>query len=503
MADQTPTPVLPSTADPIPYVPVSWMAVAAATVASLFVAVLLILGVSGFVNKKPLIMPELLVFPVIGVVLSFAARRMIRNSEGTRTGENLANTAWWMSLVGGLGYTAYLMAIDYSVRRDAQGEVNRWVENIIREDPSDESFNLAFMRTMDPGRRASLDPRDTAKLRALFPDQYLMFEQCDLVRVARRNRGDGVCKFEPGGLRDWMYRPSGIDCVFTGTLKCPEGSFPVNVPLRGTDPPPGTEAAGRQWGIFVPSNGFIAAENVTRTRYGWLVRTLERSGGQFGGEFITAASNGPAAVPYVYQVMARPDSDREHWKRLLDSAWARLAVAGGPGFVLPPYTKEYADNVPENLFKLPGRGTPNNDQKKEFMKVWSTQGLIPPGGRVKGSPDTAPTIGVTETAIEVRVPCELPMVTSDGFPSAARGRVVVVCTDRGVIEELKRLRAEARPEEGTAFMPEEFRTRDFKWRVDRVESDLSPVPMAMPRPGEGAGPPGGPPGPGGTGVAQP
>jgi hypothetical protein len=502
MADQTSTPVLPSTADPIPYVPVSWMAVAATTVASLFVAVLLILGVSGFVNKKPLIMPELLVFPVIGVVLSFAARRMIRNSEGTRTGENLANVAWWMCLVGGLGYTAYLWAIAYSVRRDAQGEVNRWVENVIREDPSDESFNLAFMRTLDPGRRASLDPRDTAKLRALFPDQYLMFEKCDLVRIARRNRGDGVCKFEPGGLRDWTYRPSGIDCVFVGTLKCPEGIFPVNVPLRGMDPPPGTEAAGRQWGIFVPASGFIVLDKVTCTRYGWLLRVLERSGGQSGGEFVTAAASGPAAVPYVYQVMVRPDSDREHWKRLLDSAWARLAVAGGPGFVVPPYTREYTRDVPEHFFKLPGGGNPKDEQKKEFMRIWTTQGLLPPGTRLKGSPDTVPAIIVTETAIEVRVPCELPMVTSDGNPSAARGRAVVVCTDRGVIEELKRLRAEARPEEGTSSIPEEFRTREFKWRVDRVETDLSPVPIAMQRPGDG-GPPGGPPGPGGPGMVQP
>ena len=78
---------IPSTADPVPYVPVSWMAVAAMAVASIFVGTLLAFGVAAFLAKKPLIQPELLALPAIGVVLSFAARRVIRNAEGTRTGE--------------------------------------------------------------------------------------------------------------------------------------------------------------------------------------------------------------------------------------------------------------------------------------------------------------------------------------------------------------------------------------------------------------------------------
>src|SRR4051794_20298782 len=107
MADPTPTPALPSTADPTPYVSVSWMAVAAATAAGVFVVIMLALALSAFASKMPLLIDELLALPVIGIVLSFAARRMIRNSEGTRTGENLANAAWWVCLVGGLGYAAY------------------------------------------------------------------------------------------------------------------------------------------------------------------------------------------------------------------------------------------------------------------------------------------------------------------------------------------------------------------------------------------------------------
>src|SRR5438093_1247197 len=123
MAEPTPSPALASTADPTPYVPVSWLAVAAFSVAGLFVVTLLALGGFAFVNKKPLLMGELLVLPVIAIVLSFAARRAIRNSEGTRTGEKLAANAWWLSVVFGLCYVAYLFAIDFAIRRDARGEV--------------------------------------------------------------------------------------------------------------------------------------------------------------------------------------------------------------------------------------------------------------------------------------------------------------------------------------------------------------------------------------------
>src|SRR5690348_16118686 len=128
MAESTSAPALPSTADPIPYVPVSWMAVAAFAVASLFVAILLAFGIAAFLAKKPLVQAELLALPAVGVVLCFAARRVIRNSEGTRTGENLANTAWWICVIAGLGYAAYLLAIDFAIRRDAKAELERWVE---------------------------------------------------------------------------------------------------------------------------------------------------------------------------------------------------------------------------------------------------------------------------------------------------------------------------------------------------------------------------------------
>ena len=209
MAEPTPAPALSSTADTIPYVPVSWMAVAAIAVASLFVGILLALGLSAFLAKKPLIQPELLAFPAIGVVLSFAARRVIRNAEGTRTGENLANNAWWICVIAGLGYAAYLLAIDFAIRRDARSELERWIEHIKTGD--EVSFNTAFLRTREPGQRSTIRPDDTAQIKGRFRDEYVAFEQCDLVRIAQRNKG--ASDFTAGVVKEWTTRAGGVDCA--------------------------------------------------------------------------------------------------------------------------------------------------------------------------------------------------------------------------------------------------------------------------------------------------
>ena len=65
----------------------------------------------------------------------------------------------------------------------------------------------------------------------------------ELVRLAGRNKGE--CRFVPGALREWAYRPLGVECVFTGTLKTPEGSVPLAIPLKGFEGGPGAETAGR------------------------------------------------------------------------------------------------------------------------------------------------------------------------------------------------------------------------------------------------------------------
>lgn len=490
MAEPTPAPALPSTADPIPYVPVSWMAVAAIAVASLFVGILLALGLSAFLAKKPLIQPELLAFPAIGVVLSFAARRVIRNAEGTRTGENLANSAWWICVVAGLGYAAYLLAIDFAIRRDARSELERWIDNIKAGD--EVSLNTAFLRTREPSQRSTIRPDDTAQIKGRFREEYLAFEQSDLVRIAQRNKG--ACEFIPGAVKEWTTRAGGVDCTYSGVLKCAEGKFPVTVSLRGMEPT-NAETAGRQWLVmFNPTSGFVARDQQSLTRYGWLTLALEESGANFGNQFISGLRNGPWAIPYTYQAMitADPKPSVGYWLLSAGTSPARMAIAGGLS-VVQPYTPDYlAFSSLDPFYRAPGGGAPSAEQRAQFKIAWETTGIVATGTRLKNSPDTHPMLTVTDSRIEVRVPCEISLPGQDAT-SAARGRLVIVPGDPGLIAELKQLRGEASPDQGTSTPATELLQRNFKWHVAGVESDM--IKIQMQRPGEPGSPPGAPPPP--------
>jgi hypothetical protein len=468
MADPTHTPTLPSTADAVPYVPVSWMAVGAVTVAGIFVLLLLALGGSAFLAKKPLLQPELLALPLLAWILSFAARRVIRNSEGTRTGEGLANAAWWVAVVLGPGYFAYILAIDYSIRRDAKNELVKWVEYLRTEDENNDNFNIAFLRSRDPGKRGTINPKDTKQIKGLFRDDYAAFEQSDLVKLLRRNRGEAT-EFKPTSVREWTNRPGGVECVYSGVLKCPEGTFTVNVPLRGIEPMNAAEGIGRQWGVTILPTGYIARDQSTMTRYGWLIETLEQRGTEFGKQFIFRVGLGPWSVPYAYHSMMRPDADSRFWDAAFVSATPRSAIVGGLGLV-QPYTADFAKYYENQFFQVTGE--PDAEKLRQFRSRFEGFGLLPPEGRLKNSPDKNSIITVKDSAVEVRVPCELPFPGADGTLAAARARVVVVCDDPALVAELKQLRSEAKPENGTATFPEDLRSREFKWRVARVESDM-------------------------------
>ena len=90
------------------------------------------------------------------------------------------------------------------------------------------------------------------------------------------------------------------------------------------------------------------------------------------------------------------------------------------------------------------------------------------------------------------MPVELPM-ESKKADLAARGRVVVVCTDAALLAELKQLRATADPAAGVTKQPDGGGLqRPLTWRLDRIESDMRPMQSRDAESG-----PGGPGGPGG------
>lgn len=497
MAEPTRSPALPSTSDAIPYVPVSWTAVAAVVTAGLFAALLFILGYFAFTNKKPLDMEELLVLPIAAVVLSFAARRMIRNSEGTRTGEQLADGAWWTALVLGLGYLAYLFAIGYSVRRDAANEVEQWVA-LVREEKTDE----AFYKTLPPGGRPARD-----QLRSRYGNtEMVMFRTSDLMKLAQRNRGEGEFTFVATGVSNWENKSGTIDCGFTGTVTCPEGTFPVVIPLKGVEGITASEGGGggRQWMIAWRSGNFIQQDKVELTGYGWLVAILEGQGGAFGKMFVDDLNFGPSGHPYLYRAFIAPVGDLS-WRGVVRNPLMHFAFAVPLAVAHPGGYSEYLAYTENSFFKLPGGGEPDAGQKAKFLASWNALGLFEAGRRLKdpggGVPDKETTFKITDTAVEVHVPVEIPL-PGVGKVETARGKVVIACSDPALLAQIKERKSAAKGGEKPSANPPADLPLDkpFPWRVVRVESDLAPVNIQQQGgPGGPGGPGGGPPGGHGAG----
>lgn len=519
MSEPLPSPVsgpsLPSTADATPYVPVSWVAATAAAVAVAFLLTLGLFGWFAFTNKKPLIEPGLLAMPAVALVLCFAARRVVRNSEGTRTdllyGVNLVNTAWWLALVLGLCYIAYLFAIDYAIRREARGEVERWIGFL--KVGTEDDLGRAFHRTLPPGRRQDVSPTDQERLQARFRDELLMFRNSDLVRLAQRNKGD--FEFDAGGVT-WAHRPGVVECVVTGTAKCPEGSFPVMISLRGVE-----GGAGRQWVIMPPqAGGFVDQSRAARTHYGHLVQFLEFNGAAFGKGYLAALSGGPLGHQYAYRAFVAPGGDAPGWGAVaFNPRDPREQFLWQLAFAMPSAAfgdAGYAEYMNTQFLKTPRGGDPTPAQKAKFLTSWDAFGLRPAGEKLKG-PDGGPVdkenvITLTETAVEVRVPVEIANLAPDEpgkKPGTARGRMLIVCDDPPLLALLRRHRGAADAARGATDFPADladevgqlYRDRAdpkklvIPWRVVRVESNLEPVVIDQ------QGGPGG--GPGGGGLGGP
>jgi hypothetical protein len=282
-------------------------------------------------------------------------------------------------------------------------------------------------------------------------------------------------------------------CKVNGTMKSPEGMFPVVIELHGFDPVPGTEGGGRQWQVAYHQTGYVARNLVRLTPYGWYLNQLDSAGGEYGRRFIVACGANPVQRVAAFREYVRPDDPT--LRPLSPATSAALGPPALVGWVISPRIQGY---VGGELFRRPGGANPSDDQKAEFVHLWTTFGIARAGERLRDSTDLADQLSITDTAVEVRIPVELPASGPGIGVTAARGRVVVVCTDPEVLDTVKRLRETAAdPARATSSDPPvDLPKKPTAWRVTRLESDLRKVVLRQPMQPDGAPPeqggPGGP-----------
>lgn len=507
MADTTPrlhsAPVDPQTN----YAPLSWMAAAAFGVAALFALVLIFLAYFAFRERKPIIEPWLFVFPILGIVLAFAARRHIRNSEGTRTGMEWASIAWWICVVGGLSYFAYLRATEFTISSDTDKQFAAWSDNLKKSDPNaanDLALSAAFYQTLPPAQRGAFTANNTTEMQNRFGPDMVTFRQNKLLMMLQRN--PDRAEIVAGGLQQYQQTPGKIECSLSALLKTPEGEFPIVIPMVAT-----VTNGKREWQISAFDGYVQDSPGTLRTPYGWLVQWLEGTARASAEQFIATLSartlqdgfpvavpEGILAQPVAHDVFGTHKLTKPIGDRIVFSAMERAKITGALGLFWPT-SPEYARDLRGPLFvQIPmpdGKMLPDAG-RGDFLHCWDNAGfdtIAMAGRNIVTTTDKNALIRFFPDRVEASIPIELKVPKSDPKGSAALGRLVLTLDDPAALAELSEARELGLKGEKTAT-PKDFQKPSPKWKVARIESNLKVI-RAPAGPGGGpGGPGGGPPG---------
>jgi hypothetical protein len=344
MAD--PKPVLPAE-PPVQgefYQPLSLLALASLVLAAGYALVLSGLGVVALVSGTTLFMGLWsLVFPVLAALLASAARLQIRRSEGILSGQVLTTWAWWLSVLFGLGYTAYYFGTFFAVSWQAERFTQKWFAKL-REGKVAE----AFLETQEPAHRKYVNPSDAEFMynkygpgAAAGPRKgpYSVYQDREYVWLVESGRPDEV-HVDLRGVKSWDYEKGGFQVHQTYRITRPEGQYDLVVPVRSSE---GKEIEGRQWQVVGERVGIVDR------RLNPLGEALERwrqSARQFASDWVGKYHQGRWDRVYLDTL---PAADREARGRAffngVRAAQAHQVVTrvltgliGGP---IPPLLQEH------------------------------------------------------------------------------------------------------------------------------------------------------------------
>ncbi len=308
-----------TTAPASKYQALSLMAMASFGLSLVYALVVLIGGAVSLFGHIPWLMPYwTFLLPVAVLIVCWAARRRILNSEGTLTG--LAFTIWGtrLAILFSITYAAYYFATFLAVRSPAIDCANEFFQRI-----KTGRLEEAFLMSQDvPTKGVSSSVlHDTIQSRfnqpmgqvSVAPGTFSRFSQERFVRFLEM---DGEqARAEPTGVSSWEYTKGGYHVVLNYHIATSLMEFDMKVDTFGRDPKPG-EGKGRQWLVlFARGETAIIPDSMRETPRGreFELRTMKAQ--TFAREWATKANDVEALTP----------AERESFTKLIrgfDKFWA-------------------------------------------------------------------------------------------------------------------------------------------------------------------------------------
>lgn len=486
------------------YQPVSGFAVAAIIVTGIFSLGLLGIFYSAFTSSRTPMTYELLFIAIVGFGLAIAARVHLKRSEGTRTGYGLANTAWWVCVLGGVGYAAFLYANEYFIQRESNEFAEKFFDQLKADKP-----HHAMMFVLEPAQRSAANPDNPEQFESAYAPLFGPFRNHELVRQFRRN-GKNI-ELEHVSAVDIGQEAEGFKATHIYSLKTPEGIFEARLGLKAAEAKKGGKP---QWRVNSKPTLAMSLSPRELSEYGRLLVDLEGEVNSMVRDWTMSISRGQR---FRAQVMTLPGNLREQ----MDQAIVNLALVGGgpgtiwnfaPGFLpedrrktpeaintaalavsgtLPTKFATFIDTTSELLdagfFKRDLGETPLTPEqialirkywRRAQMTLWRPENPSPPETL---APEPTRFI-IEDNEIKVIVPIDWQPMETRGLIKAS---AVLSCTNPEVIRILKEAQARGykSPDRSNLTL------RELPSRQWTIKNLLSDVVLIAPPSGPGGGPP--------------
>jgi hypothetical protein len=479
------------------YQPISGYAIAAATIAGMFALALLAIAVQAVFLRRAAMMWELLMLPLIGIVLAVVARIQIKQSEGTRTGLKLASLAWWICILGGAGYAAYVYANEFFIDRESAAFADTFFDDLKNDRP-----RHAFLALVSPLDRSRGNPDNPADFDVQFEEQYPLFRNHELVRLLIRSGKEA--KVEHVAVQDITQEAGGFETTHLYRIRTPEGSYESRVRVVALEDKRGGKP---QWRIPMNPAPAISVKAEYLSPYG---RILQDMGSEANGylqawllhliggrdtlthlmttptEFREAKEKeiigvamlvgGPATRTSLTTKFLPPDRQALREAEI----YGRALWTGGTSIPLAERELAFDDLNDLGFFKKDDANTPFTPNEMDRLRgYWQNLQIRPyiaeaPSAGIKPPEVTQPI--VTDKSLSYVIPV---LLYVDPF-TFAYGYVTVTATGPEFLEVMAKAKAKGDIKDDGSVTPGQLPPRN--WRITSFKSDL--VPKAVPkRPG--------------------
>src|SRR5262245_21493161 len=251
MAETNPVAAPPPVEDV--YRPLSMPAIAGLCLSAIYAALVLMTTAVALFKGAPFFLPGwFILVAILGALLSYFGLRQISQSEGTRAGAAVARAGLWLSIVPGLGYTAYSYFTGLALTQQA----NRFIIEPADEDSgffarlqegTPEGLEQAFLLTLPYGKRAAYASNRT-KLLKDFGATHMgdegelgKFRDNPMVRVLIASAKQTTV--EPLGVLEWSYEQGSYKVVRAYNVVTPAAEMHIVLTAVSTE---GEDSEGRR-----------------------------------------------------------------------------------------------------------------------------------------------------------------------------------------------------------------------------------------------------------------